>query len=307
MADRVVTEPALAKINPFLRVLGRRSDGYHDIETLILPLSMHDQVSVSTREEGIGLRVVGPRADEVPQGEDNLVMKAARKLAEAAGERRGANIVLHKTIPVAAGLGGGSSDAAAVLRALDQLWELGLGKERLSEIGAGVGSDVPALVQGGPVISRGRGEIVEPIEVALETWWVIVPLGFPVAASDAYRWWDREGRWPRRRRSRPHLNDFREALSQRDLYRTGSLLFNDLESSVGRHHPEISSAKESVLQGNIGWMGVSFEGGMRSAVLGAMMVGSGPTVAGLCADANYAGALSLVYRRKWPDTMVCRA
>lgn len=303
MGERVVSEPAPAKLNPFLRVLGRRPDGYHDIETLVLPLSLEDSVSVSPRDEGFGLRMVGPTAEGVPTGDENLVLRAARALAGTTSHGRGANILVEKRIPVAAGLGGGSADAAATLRALNVLWDLDLDANRLAEIGASVGSDVPALVHGGPVLARGRGEIVQPVRTA-ETWWLVVPLGFPVAAGDAYRWWDRDRRIFRARRG-PDSGPLVQAFSQGELERMGALLHNDLEAPVAKRHPEVRSAKESALQGSIGWLGVVRVDGHATA--GAVMAGSGPTVAALCADADQARAVLHVLRRDWPETFICRA
>jgi 4-diphosphocytidyl-2-C-methyl-D-erythritol kinase len=303
VGERVVTEPAPAKLNPFLRVLGRRSDGYHDIETLILPLSLEDRVTVSPRDYGFALRVVGPRAAEVPSGDENLVVRAAGALAEATDEQRGANLLLEKRIPVAAGLGGGSSDAAAALRALNQLWGLGLGVDRLAEVSLLVGSDVPALVHNRPVLARGRGEVVEPADVP-ETWWVVMPLGFPVTAEDAYRWWDRDRRWFRGRGGQ-EAGPVLEAFSRGDLRTVGGLLFNDLEGPVAKKHPEVRAAKERALEGTIGWRGpVRVEG---DATLGAVMAGSGPTVAALCTGADQARAVSQALQQEWPDTLVCRA
>jgi 4-diphosphocytidyl-2-C-methyl-D-erythritol kinase len=303
VGERVVTEPAPAKLNPFLRVLGRRPDGYHDIETLVLPLSLEDRVTVSPRDDGFALRVVGPRAAEVPPGDENLVVRATRELAHAANEPRGANLLLEKKIPVAAGLGGGSSGAAAALRALNTLWGLGLDVEQLAKVGASVGSDVPALVHKRPVVARGRGEDVEPVDVP-ETWWVVVPLGFPVTAEDAYRWWDRGRRWFRGRGA-PESGPLLEAFSRGELRAVGGLLFNDLEGPVAKKHPEVRAAKERALQGTIGWRGpVHVEG---DATLGAVMAGSGPTVMALCTDADQARVVSQVLQEEWPDTLVCRA
>jgi 4-diphosphocytidyl-2-C-methyl-D-erythritol kinase len=303
VGERVVTEPAPAKLNPFLRVLGRRPDGYHDVETLVLPLSVEDSVSVSPREKGFGLRVVGSAAEGVPTGDENLVLRAARALAEATNDRRGANILVEKKIPVAAGLGGGSADAAATLRALNALWGLALDVNRLAEIGVSIGSDVPALVHGGPVLAGGRGEIVQPVTVA-ETWWLVVPLGFPVAASDAYRWWDRDRRMFRARRG-PDSGPLVQAISQGELEKVGGLLYNDLEAPVAKRHPEVRAAKESALQGSTGWLGVVRVDGQATA--GAVMAGSGPTVAALCADADQARAVLPVLQREWPETFICRA
>src|SRR5204863_5390366 len=117
---------------------------------------------------------------------------AAREWTEATRTAgRGAEIIVEKRIPVAAGLGGGSADAAAVLRAMSAVWGESLRQEELAAIGARIGSDVPALLNGGSVIMRGRGELVEPATVA-NMWWVLVPQDFPLATADVYGWWDQD-------------------------------------------------------------------------------------------------------------------
>lgn len=157
-----MTVKAHAKINWTLHVLGTRPDGYHDLRSIVLPVALHDVVTV---EEAETITCVTEGLD-VPQ-EKNLAYRAAVALREATGCVRGARITIEKRIPSGAGLGGGSSDAAAVLNALNAMWELDLPCGRLCEIAATVGSDIPALVIGGPVLMEGRGEKVRRIDGAL--------------------------------------------------------------------------------------------------------------------------------------------
>ena len=170
------TEPwiavaAPAKLNLSLAVLDRRPDGYHDIETLMVGVSLGDTLSVrATDASGIVLRVRygaelagSPLAGDVPSGPDNLVVRAAAALAAAAGIDRGLEIDLVKRVPAGSGLGGGSSDAAAVLRGAARAWGLDWSPDRLADIGAGIGSDVPFFFAGGPAIPRGRGERLEHV------------------------------------------------------------------------------------------------------------------------------------------------
>jgi 4-diphosphocytidyl-2-C-methyl-D-erythritol kinase len=188
-ADPVV-ETAPAKLNLFLRVLGRRDDGYHDVETVILPLSLADQVRVEPIPDDLRVITSGPLAEEVPEGEENLALHAAVRLRDSLQRKDGAKIGIDKRIPVAAGLGGGSADAAATLRVLGRAWSAGA--SALGQVAALIGSDVPALLEGGPVLVWGRGESVEPIE-APPTSWVLLTHSFGVSAADAYRWWDEDG------------------------------------------------------------------------------------------------------------------
>lgn len=157
-----MTVNAHAKINWTLHVLGTRPDGYHELESIVLPVELHDVITI---EEDPEITCVTEGCD-VPQ-EKNLAYLAAVALRDATGCTRGARISIRKHIPSGAGLGGGSSDAAAVLNALNEMWDLGLSCDRLCEIAAGIGSDIPALVMGGPVLMEGRGEKVRRIDAGL--------------------------------------------------------------------------------------------------------------------------------------------
>lgn len=266
----VVTESARAKINPFLRVLGRRDDGYHEIETLVLPITLADGVQAVASDD-LRLTVVGERAEQVPLGEENLVLRAARALQDKSGHTGGAQLLLSKRIPVAAGLGGGSADAAATLRALDRLWDCGLEVEGLVEVAAEVGSDVPALLFDGPVIARGRGEIVERIHLP-RTWWVLLTSEEGIRTADTYARWDAT-----RVSGESNVKDLIRPLARREFDRIGPLLANDLEGSVAEHRADVGGAKSRLL---------------AQGALGAVMSGSGPTVAGLARDGSHAEKLA---------------
>jgi len=162
---------APAKLNLSLAVLARRPDGYHDIESLMVGVTLGDTLAIRARDErGVKLTVhygpvlAGtPLARDVPVGQENLAVRAAETLADAAGVDRGLEITLVKRVPAGAGLGGGSSDAAAVLRGAAAAWGLDWSRERLAAIGATIGSDVPFFLGDGPAIARGRGERLEPV------------------------------------------------------------------------------------------------------------------------------------------------
>lgn len=159
-----VCAPAPAKVNLALHVTGRRGDGFHTLDTLVAFPPIADTVAVAPAAAGAGLSLAvdGPFAGAVPTGADNLVLRAAARLAEAAGPRpRDADIRLTKALPVAAGLGGGSSDAAATLRALDQLWGLGHDLDDLAELGRPLGADVAMCVHARPLRATGIGDTIE--------------------------------------------------------------------------------------------------------------------------------------------------
>ena len=161
---------APAKINWTLEVLGRRDDGYHDVRTVMQTVDLCDEVSVDTAEN---LTVARNLEAYAPDDED-LVLRAARALAAAAGREAKAAIGVTKRVPAAAGLGGGSSDGAATLRALGRLWETEVTDDRLLEVAAGLGSDVPFFLRGGTALGEGRGERITPLTDVGATWLVIL-------------------------------------------------------------------------------------------------------------------------------------
>ncbi|HSD48978.1 MAG TPA: 4-(cytidine 5'-diphospho)-2-C-methyl-D-erythritol kinase [Actinomycetota bacterium] len=271
MTARVVRREAPAKINVFLRVLGPREDGYHDLESLVVPTSLADVVTVR-EADALRVEVRGAPAltGEVPAGGLNLALVAALALGDACPDAGGAEIVVEKRIPVAAGLGGGSADAAATILALNELWGCGVDEGTLAELGERIGSDVPAMLAGGPALMCGRGEIVAPAEVA-PLHWVLVHFDFGVRSPDAYRWWDEE------RSTGPDPGGLLEAAAAGDPHALGPLLFNDLEPVVFVRHPVIGEAKAGLLE---------------AGALGAVMSGSGSSVVGLARDQAHARALA---------------
>jgi len=171
---RVHRRCAYAKINLVLAVGPKRKDGYHEVATILQAVSLHDTLAFAPRARGFTLAVDGPRAKGVPRTGANLVMKAARALARELGETRGAAIRLTKRIPHGAGLGGGSSDAAATLRGLLALWGRRLPHARLSALAASLGSDVPFFLGPGSALATGRGEIVTPLPPARHSFQVVL-------------------------------------------------------------------------------------------------------------------------------------
>lgn len=176
---------APAKLNLFLEILGKRTDGYHEIETLMVAVNLHDRLTIA--DDPTGALTLACDDPTLPTNADNLVLKAATLLKEAAGSARGARIGLFKAIPARAGLAGGSTDAAATLGALDRLWGLNTPPEQLAEIAGEVGSDVPFFLTGPVSVCRGRGERVEPLALKRALHFVLVcpPLG--LSTAEVYR------------------------------------------------------------------------------------------------------------------------
>ena len=174
--------PAPAKLNLFLHVVGRREDGYHELQTLFQFLDLEDRIGLAPRDDGRIRRVSDhPGIAE----ETDLVLRAARLLKDETGAGAGVDITVEKRIPVGGGLGGGSSDAATTLLALDRLWELGLGTERLAALGLRLGADVPVFVRGRAAWAEGVGERLEPVE--LETpWYLVIDPGCVVSTAAVF-------------------------------------------------------------------------------------------------------------------------
>ena len=254
---------AAAKVNLALEVLGKRADGYHEIATVMQAVDLSDRVALEDAES-LELQV---NVFDSPADATNLAMRAAVALRDAAGVDRGARIVLDKRIPVAAGLGGGSSDAAAVLLGLNRLWDLRWPAERLTELATGLGMDVPFFLEGGPALATARGERLERIAgspLAL----VLVNPGVAVSAAEAY------GRLSTAAYSGGDcVRDMAAALRTRRPARIAASLYNALEAAVVPMRPEIRRIEAALL---------------AAGALGAMMSGSGPTVFGVARSFDHA-------------------
>lgn len=183
------SETAHAKVNLALHVRGKLPDGYHEIETVFAFCQAGDVVSAETADS-ISLRISGPFGDSLkPDG--NLVTKAAAALREAGGASPGASIHLQKFLPVASGIGGGSADAAATLRLLNRVWGLDWPDERLEEVAAGLGADVPACVRSEPTTGKGRGDVLEPVDLGLsERPILLVNPRVEISTAEAFDRWD---------------------------------------------------------------------------------------------------------------------
>ena len=260
---------APAKLNLSLRILGRRSDGYHDIETLFERIDLADELRIEPAET-LTLTSSDPG---LSCGEDNLILKAARVLQQAGGTLQGARIHLTKRIPVAAGLGGGSSDAAATLRGLNELWHLGLEPSRLLELGSVLGADVPFFLHETPfAIGRGRGEVCEPLE-AFPLAHVLVMPPERLSTQAVYDAWDASAPEIRLTAAAPSITMMAHALRNGSLGELAEGLWNDLEPEAIRRCPVIATIQACL---------------RACGCLGTRMSGSGSAVFGLCTDAAHA-------------------
>jgi 4-diphosphocytidyl-2-C-methyl-D-erythritol kinase len=241
---RAVTVPAFAKINLTLRVLGMRDDGYHAVRTVLQSLALHDTLTFHAARGAFRIECDHP---ECPTDRTNLVWRAADLVWRAAGRParpQGVVVQIAKRIPLQAGLGGGSSDAAAALRGLVALWRLDLPRERLQAVAASLGADVPFFLEGGTALGLDRGDLVFPL-IDQPTAWVTLALpAFGVSTKEAYQWFDRSTTTTRGRRDRRERRgqDSRDpgALRGESSGIPPSEWTNDLEPPVARRHPELA-------------------------------------------------------------------
>jgi 4-diphosphocytidyl-2-C-methyl-D-erythritol kinase len=237
---KTVRLPAFAKINLCLQVQGRRADGYHELRTIFQAISLHDTLELSlVQRPGISLEV----SDEtLPNGPTNLVYRAIEAIAREIGYPGGVEARLTKRIPVARGMGGGSSDAAAALIGMLRLTKKDVPLERLTEIGAGLGADVPFFLFGGRAVAVNRGDEVYPLpDLPKRTIVVVSPKNIGVSTKDAYEWVSAE----LTKREKPHSIWGFCALC---WSRQGSGLSNDFEAPVFRRHPRLEEIRDGLLK-----------------------------------------------------------
>ncbi|MFN2525741.1 MAG: 4-(cytidine 5'-diphospho)-2-C-methyl-D-erythritol kinase [Actinomycetota bacterium] len=277
---------AHAKINLYLRVLGAREDGYHEIETILHSIDFADYLELRSEIEGFKLVV---RQDDDVVGtprppSKNLVQQAAELLQSYAPKNLDVEIGLAKRIPVGAGLGGGSADAAATLIGLARLHELALEEPQLHDLAAQLGADVPFFLFGGTALATGYGERIAPLDQPPRLWFVLGMSRRPLLTEDVYRAWDEIG--PRAGIAHEVMV---EALRSGALEEIGAAMRNDLEQVAIRLRPELRAAVDL----------------MESAgAVRALVSGSGPTVIGLCKGPDHARSVGAAVRSDFDRTQV---
>jgi len=272
-----------AKINLYLRILGRRADGYHDLETVMLPLDFGDQITLQLAEKNVTLECDDPR---LPTDDTNLALRAAKLLATKCRVEQGVRILLQKRTPLAAGLGGGSSNAAAVLKGLSQLWQVDAPPDVLGELAARIGSDINFFLAGGAALCRGRGEQVEPIACKLSAAILLVNPGFGISTKWAYESWAKAAAGLTAKP--PEVSLLLRALAENDLLGVSRCLFNSLEAPSIKKFPVLRLLKDAMRAGG---------------ATGALMSGSGATVFGLLAGAKAAEDSAKQIREEFGPSM----
>ncbi len=273
---------ALAKVNLGLDVLGKREDGYHELRMIMQTVSVFDRIYMKrTAAPGIRIRT---NVGFLPVNENNLMYKAADLLMQRFQIGEGVFMDLDKHIPVAAGLAGGSSDAAAVLTGMNRMFELGLSQQELMDLGVRIGADVPYCIMQGTALAEGIGEKLTPLPSPPECRIVLAKPGIHVSTKFVY------GNLKVDQISRhPDIDGQVEALKKGDLKMLADLMGNVLEQVTVSEYPKIGAIKEQMLEGG---------------ALGAMMSGSGPTVFGLFEDEKKA---EQVYRQLREDPLIKQA
>jgi 4-diphosphocytidyl-2-C-methyl-D-erythritol kinase len=266
-----------AKINLHLHVGSPRADGYHELTTVYQAISLHDELTARAGDT-LTLTMEGEGTGELRLDESNLVLRAARVLAEHTGHPPHARLHLRKQIPLAAGLAGGSADAAAALVACDALWGTNLGRDDLSEVAALIGSDVPFLVLGGTALGTGRGERVSPVLAPSHSWhWVLAIAADGLATPSVYAELDRLRDARRAEPAADAPDALLAALRQRDPQVLAACLANDLQPAALSLRPALAG---------------TLSAGLTAGALAGLVSGSGPTCVFLAADARHAAVLA---------------
>ncbi len=280
----IVTIEAPAKINLTLDVKGRRSDNYHEIETIMHQVDLADLVFVRRKAEGIRVITDLP---ELPDDESNLAYKAAQEFFRKTGIAAGVEVIIKKKIPVGAGLAGGSTDAAAVIKGLDCLYGTGLSLEEMLEIAATVGSDVPFCILGGTALARGRGEILTPLATDIILTLVLVKPNFSVSTKEVY-----EGLATVEITERPDTQEVMRGLMAHDIETVCRGLRNVLEEVTASWFPEVRLIKAKMKE-------------LKAQA--ALMSGSGPTVFGLFKEEGEAVEAFNHFRLYYEETYLVKS
>lgn len=276
---RSVTVRVPGKVNVYLGVGPREFSGYHELATIFQAVGIYDEVTVSTADS-LKISGLGPFADQIPTDETNLAWKAAELVARACGENPNIHIQIDKSIPIAAGMAGGSADAAATLLACDAFWNAGIPRDQLDAMAATLGSDVPFMLHGGCALGIGRGDVLSPVMIRGSFHWVFATFDEGLSTAQIYektdelRGLDFEGE--------PEVpTELLSALARGDAPALGRLLHNDLQLAATTSRPQLGRVLEQ---------------GIDLGALGAIISGSGPTCAFLVRDES--SAIDLVVALK---------
>lgn len=276
-----------AKLNLFLRILGSRPDGYHEIETILHGIGLSDDLEVSLTSSSrveIDMRFADGLQGELPTAEDNVIWAVASRLVELGALNAGLHVRVTKRIPIGAGLGGGSGNAAGVLVALNELWDTRLGPDDLGKLAGSIGADVPYCIDGGTAFATARGDALTPLPAPENFNFVLGMSNEPLYTRDVYERWELDDDGPAVGGASITL-----ALGGGDAAEVASLLHNDLEPAVFSLRPELQGKKEALL---------------AAGALGAAITGSGPTLFGMARDESHAEEIARSVDDQFDRTLV---
>jgi 4-diphosphocytidyl-2-C-methyl-D-erythritol kinase len=279
-----------AKVNLFLHVMGLRHDGYHEVETILHGVKLADDLTVTSLDEPrieVDMVLDEGLSGDIPAMEENLAYLAARALVENGATDRGVRIDLRKRIPMAAGLGGGSGNAAGILVILNELWEISLDDATLADVAGQIGSDVPYCIAGGTALAKARGEKLTRLPGPDDLWFVLGVSNEPLRTRDVYEGWDKL-RTPTEASSAPMTM----ALGAGDPNEIASLLHNDLEPIAFQVRPELRGKKEALI---------------RAGSLGTAVSGSGPTLFGIASGEQHAARIAAAVEDAFDKVVVVRS
>ena len=276
-----------AKVNLFLRVLGPRADGYHEVETILHGIEMGDEIDVrltDTQKVEIDMVLADSVSELLPPSEQNTVWHAAQHLIQRGARNEGVLIRIVKRIPIGAGLGGGSGNAAGVLVALNELWKTELNRDGLLDVAGRVGSDVPYCISGGTALATARGESLTPLPSPETMWFVLGISHSPLLTRDVYAAWEPD----------PVLEpvgsaEMTLALGGGDVDEVASLLYNDLERPAFVLRPELAERKQALVD---------------AGALGASLSGSGPTLFGIASGEEHARRIAAAVEGEFDKVVV---
>lgn len=270
MNDTKITRNAYAKINLGLDVLRRREDGYHEVKMVMQTISLHDVLTFEETEQA-GITLVTNDRPELPENaQDNLVYKAAGLICETFGIEKGVRITLMKNIPIAAGMAGGSTDAAAVFHGLNELWGLSMSRERMQELAVKLGADIPYCIMGGTALSEGIGEKLTPLPAPPDAFVLIAKPQISVSTKYVY-----ENLHADQLQQHPDIDGMTAAIREGSLSGITERMENVLETVTQTTYPVIGEIKAQMLD---------------AGAMNALMSGSGPTVFGIFDDEEKAEA-----------------
>lgn len=274
-----ITVRVPGKVNVYLGVGPREFSGYHELATIFQAVGIYDEVTVSAADS-LTISCLGQFADRIPTDETNLAWKAAELVARACGEEPNIHIQIDKSIPIAAGMAGGSADAAATLVACDAYWNVGIPRDQLDAMAATLGSDVPFMLHGGCALGVGRGDVLSPVMIRGSFHWVFATFDEGLSTAQIYEKTD-EMRGLDFEYEPEVPTELLSALARGDAPTLGRLLHNDLQLAATTSRPQLGRVLEQ---------------GIDSGALGAIISGSGPTCAFLVRDES--SAIDLVVALK---------